>query len=305
MTRAASARAICRSGQKVTNLMTWRFFLTAASLLLITGCADPYQVASETKPQGTAFNQALYDGYLDLATAARDKDDWADIEYFADKAMASAAGDPVAPDEVEQRDLPLASEPDLIVARRQLIWILEQGAAEVWPADGAEAQVSFDCWMQEQEENRDPKEIETCRSRFDAAMARLEVSITQQAAAAAAASAPQPATLPGPFVVYFDNDSDSLSDEGLQTVRRAVDSASAASASGFILSAPMERVATRDHDFVLLQRRVQSVADALSSSGVFGDQIRFAGYGKSGLETVAGDQQREASNLWVEISLVR
>lgn len=49
-----------------------------------------------------------------------------------------------------------------------------RGGAVFAPAEAATAQAAFDCWMQEQEENFQPRDIGACQNRYLAAMARLE-----------------------------------------------------------------------------------------------------------------------------------
>ncbi len=43
--------------------------------------------------------------------------------------------------------------------------------------EAANAQVMFDCWMQEQEENFQPPDIARCRDGFSAAIAAVEATI--------------------------------------------------------------------------------------------------------------------------------
>src|SRR3546814_7146483 len=62
----------------------------------------------------------------------------------------------------------------LTSSRERLMAVLAAGAAQSDPTQAAEAQVAFDCWMQEQEENFQPDDIAACRDRFEAAMARSE-----------------------------------------------------------------------------------------------------------------------------------
>src|SRR3546814_14624397 len=82
--------------------------------------------------------------------------------------------------------------------------VLAAGAAQSDPTQAAEAQVAFDCWMQEQEENFQPDDIAACRDRFEAAMAGLE------RAPAPTPEPPPPAPTveptPGPYTVHFDFD---------------------------------------------------------------------------------------------------
>ena len=58
------------------------------------------------------------------------------------------------------RDLPPEHVGELTEARRRLMAVLSRHARIIAPERTAEAQLEFDCWMQEQEENRQPKDFE-------------------------------------------------------------------------------------------------------------------------------------------------
>ena len=93
------------------------FLLSAGSaLVLLSACADTfsdslsfvetldlpkadnYEAAQAAKPAGSAFNQALQDGYLKLASAERARYDWRDSARYANKALAAAEDQDVAPE---------------------------------------------------------------------------------------------------------------------------------------------------------------------------------------------------------------
>ncbi len=63
---------------------------------------------------------------------------------------------------------------ELTSARQRLVGTLNKGAAEKVPEETARAQTGFDCWMQEQEENFQPNDIEACRSQFYSSLEFIE-----------------------------------------------------------------------------------------------------------------------------------
>src|SRR3546814_9403997 len=87
--------------------------------------------------------------------------------------MAAARGETVQPEAISARDLPGNMVGTLSSARARLMAVLADGAAQSDPIQAAEAQVAFDCWMEQQEENFQPDDIAACRDRFEAAMAIL------------------------------------------------------------------------------------------------------------------------------------
>jgi OOP family OmpA-OmpF porin len=62
-------------------------------------------------------------------------------------------------------------------ARSRLLQAFDHGAKDIIPAQAAQAQVSFDCWMQELEEGYQPEDIAACRSRYESAMAEVDEAL--------------------------------------------------------------------------------------------------------------------------------
>ena len=120
------------------------------------------------------------------------------------------------------RKIPAANVTELTDARARLISALNRGAATKAPMEAANAQVMFDCWMQEQEENFQPPDIARCRDGFYAAIAAVEEALKPKPVMAEPAPEsepePEPAPmvvepqpLPGPFLVFFDWDRATIS----------------------------------------------------------------------------------------------
>ena len=100
--------------------------------------------------------------------------DITDSEYFALKARAAFGGGYVEPTLLNERSLSSSARADLDRARFDLMHAL-QGRMEMpesWK-DLARAQVSFDCWVEEQEEGRQTESIAACRRDFEETLKRL------------------------------------------------------------------------------------------------------------------------------------
>ncbi|MEX2453914.1 MAG: OmpA family protein, partial [Rhodospirillaceae bacterium] len=151
-----------------------KIFVAAGAAALLSACAGHLSEAETAAPPADAFAAALQSGYVALARAERDENDFGDARSFAARALDAAAGRPPAPESLGARRLPQESVPELADARARLMRALDAGARSLSPHDAAEAQFGFDCWMQEQEENFQPDDIAGCRARFLAAAASLE-----------------------------------------------------------------------------------------------------------------------------------
>ncbi len=147
-----------------------KLILPLAGALVLAGCAGmELQKAQEMSPQGSAFNTSLYGGYVDLAASEYAEGDYWDSDAFATRAISAGSGQMVGPEQIDRRALPADKIGELKDARRRLTMALSDGAAERKPAEAAHAQVMFDCWMQEQEENFQPEDIARCRGALMAA----------------------------------------------------------------------------------------------------------------------------------------
>ena len=153
---------------------TVTFAILGVASLVLAACGGKLEQAERLSPAGSEFQQALYMGYIDLAKAEYNEGDYIDSDRFAEKAMAATRGEQVDPYRPEEWKLPADREPVLMGARDRLMAALDAGAANKFPNEAAKAQTSFDCWVQEQEENFQPKDIAACRDSFVLAMESIE-----------------------------------------------------------------------------------------------------------------------------------
>ena len=138
--------------------------LAVTIVAMLAGCAGlELEKAEKQSPVGSAFQNDLYAGYIDLSSSEYAEGDYKDSDYFAQKAMTSGSGEAVQPTMIEARDLPSDKQDILTTSRLRLMAAMAAGASDKAPDDAARAQVMFDCWMQEQEENFQLDDIEACR----------------------------------------------------------------------------------------------------------------------------------------------
>jgi len=277
-----------------------RVFLAAAGLALLSGCAGfGLQEAQRVSPQGDAFDNGLYAGYLDLSQSEFDEGDYIDSDRFAERAMAAARSDTVQPEEISARDLPADRVGTLTSARGRLVTALGSAEAASRPADAAEAQVAFDCWMQEQEENFQPDDIAACQDRFIAAMERLEPAPMAEPAPPPPPAAPAPQPVPGPFIVYFDFDRAELTPAARTELADVVEAAQGYTSGAINITGYTDLAGAEAYNQVLSERRANSVIEFLVSGGV--DAARIVGRGLGESNPVVMTEAPEQRNRRVEI----
>jgi OOP family OmpA-OmpF porin len=254
----------------------------------------------ETEPTGTPFTMALAKEYQTFAEfEAYEMKDWLDQEYFAKKGLRAAAGEVVAPEELAGWNLPEEKIDELAEARGRLIGALNKGGRRNHPEDAAHAQAKFDCWVEQQEENHQPEDIEECQREFEAALAKLVELVEEPAAAPAPAPQPEPVT----FMVFFDFDSAALNDGAMAVVGLAEERLPDYE-DGFVsIVGHTDTAGPASYNSELSMRRAQAVRDALTTMGVAPGQMSIDARGESDPMIETGDGVRSPQNRRVAITI--
>lgn len=280
--------------------------LFRASTLIIAvslaGCAGmELDRAKDLSPQGSAFSKELYSGYIKLSSSEFAEYDYEDSDAFALRAAASTKGSDVFPEGISQRKLPKGKVGELSLARTRLVSALDNGARERVPGAAANAQVMFDCWMQEQEENFQPKDIARCRAGFMAAMAKLEV--TPKKMAAKPKPMPKPMKVHRKFVVFFAFDSAKISKASLKIIMEATAVAKGIKAKRVYVSGHTDRAGTGNYNLDLSERRAQAVVGQLIGGGLSARRVSFGSFGENVQAVKTKDGMRADRNRRVEIEI--
>jgi len=274
--------------------------LTVTMVAMLAGCAGvELEKAEKQSPAGSAFQNDLYAGYIDLSSSEYAEGDYKDSDYFARKAMTAGMGEVVQPTMIESRNIPSDKEGMLTTSRQRLMVAMAAGAADKAPADTARAQVMFDCWMQEQEENFQPEDIEGCRSGFYEALGMAEKAVAPKPVAAAPAPPPPPEAQN--FVLYFGTSDDQL-DDAAQAVLSRVRAATAKMGGAKITVAGYtDTEGTSKYNFGLSDRRAEAVAQTLADAAA--QKIDTLSFGQHNQAVPTADGVEEPRNRRVEITV--
>ena len=264
-----------------------------AGMMLLAGCTgQALYGAQRIQPTGSDFAQNLYSGYIDLAEDEYAEGDYSDSDVFARRAVAVGTGSAVAPEAIESRWLPAEHVAELTDARAKLIAALDAGATEKDPARAAQAQVMFDCWMQEQEENWQPEDIGKCRDGFMAALDTITPKI-------AAVSKPKPEAVR--YVVYFRTDQANLDAAAEAVIAEA--KAAAAKIGGAVvrISGNADRVGPDQYNVILSEMRAAAVAKLMAVGDVPIKAVYTEAFGEAQPAIMTADETPEPLNRRVEI----
>ena len=275
--------------------MYTRILAVAMAAGLVAACSGTGQI-SQMPVKGGAFETGLRDGYVKLADSEYDQTDFGSGETFADRAKAAAMGKASGPEAISARKLVAPHLAELTAARGQLAAALDKGAAKSKPADAANAQVSFDCWMEQAEENIQPEDIKACRDQFTAAMKNLGVAVAKPAAKKKAKKAET--TL---YVVYFDFNSAKLNKAGmagLDFLKSVVKKSAMVK-----ITAYADRAGKPEYNNILATKRAKTIENWLTKAGIAVADATI--YGEERPAVATKDGAREGLNRRVEIAVTQ
>lgn len=269
---------------------------------LLAACANNTAEISKMSVKGGAYEKGLHKGYLKLAKSEHQEGDWSDATKFEDRAKLAAMGKPSAPEKLSQRKLIKKYKEPLGSAHKRLTQALAQGAAKKAGKHAAIAQTNFDCWMQEAEENLQPKHIGACRSLFHGALAMMEDAVKEPKMKVAKKKKKKKARKPQTvkYVVYFDYNSAKLNSAG----KNAIDFIKGNVKKGARVSvaAYTDRAGAPEYNDNLAIKRAQTIMFALKDAGVK-NELRTTIYGEGRNAVKTKDGVRNRLNRRVEISV--
>ncbi len=276
-----------------------RAVLMATAALSLAACGANYDVegARSLPNRGSEFHRALQTDYADLAASEKAEADWADTRAFVSRTRRAAAGDTFGPEALGARDIPDYVVATLRDARGRLMAVLTDDNRRSMPVMAAMAQSAFDCWMQEQEEDRQPEDIARCRSSFNTALRALEAAEPPPPPPAAEPSA----AMPTQFQIYFDFDSAALNAEAQSVVEVISDAHEEYNPATVIVVGHTDSAGPSDYNIMLSQRRAEAVYNALAAEGIPQADMRVEAYGEERPRIERPDGTREESNRRVDV----
>jgi len=268
---------------------------------LLASCAGSGNVeAVRSMPnKGAAFHKALQKDYSDLAAYERDQADWVDTVFYTARAERAASGQTFGPQALSERRLPQPAVRDITEARSRLMAVLTDDNRKALPAQASLAQTGFDCWMEQQEENFQPKDIEACKRTFNTALAALEKAVVDRPAMPPAPVAEAP--LPSQFQVLFDFNSSALTAEARKTMTDIGAAYKKYNPATVMVVGHTDTSGAGDANIALSQKRAETVANALTKEGVAQNKMRIEAYGEERPAVKSGDGVKEQKNRRVDV----
>ncbi|MAM34742.1 MAG: cell envelope biogenesis protein OmpA [Micavibrio sp.] len=302
--------------------MRHKNYLTLALVaVMLTACGvfqsdTEMEALSEAQAVGSPFTQHLTDGYREFSNMNQERQkDYADGLHFARKGLVSAKGHAVLPEPISDWNVRTEDVNELQPARARLISALNRGGREIAPQLAATAQVKYDCWIEQEEENWYTPENVTCKSEFMQALNALEAQV---GAAPEVAPAPDDIMPPvaavdvddaGPmqiedakYLVFFDFDQSNIADSGSNVLNSVTEEIRANNVARVKVIGHTDASGSNSYNEALAMRRANSVRDALIQRGVPAENITVESRGETQLMVQTPDGVREPANRRVEVS---
>lgn len=276
----------------------------AAALTIGLGMSGAHAAAHAAKPamsEHKNFSSALAARYSSMAAEERVENDAADDAHFSAKAAMASKGFVVMPDAPTSRQIGDASHRGFATsAHQQLLAALSGDAPTKHPLVLADAQSSYDCYLQEAEEGYQLLHVQNCRTDFETAMATINKPTQVMAPKPVVKAAAKPIQNIS-FTVYFDFDSSALKQEAQPTLQQAIAEFNRRTNARVDVAGHTDRAGSTEYNSALSKRRADAVAKALSARGVTSGRIDEAALGELVADVPTKDGVREPLNRRVVI----
>lgn len=279
--------------------------LGAVSITL-AACGGKLGEAEHMQAEGSAFDRALFNDYITLSKGEYSEGDYKDSDRFAEKAMASASGGGVGPYDPRNWNIPSDREVVMHGAHDRLVQALGSTAKDKASVQLARAQTSFDCWVQEQEENFQPTHIAACRDAFIVAMENVDKSMMVAKPVAAPAPAPKPMAKMADaktWEILFKFDSTSMLGDVKSKISEAISYVGNFKRPRITISGYTDTSGSAEYNKDLSARRSEVVAISAMDMGLDPKNVIMRSYGEDRLGVQTADGVRKQENRRATITV--
>ena len=271
------------------------YVVAGAAALALGGCASSLKDAQMAEATGSDFQMGLIEGYKKLADMEAAEADWNDARVFSDRALAVAGGADVMPEDPGMRHLAADAKGEVEIAQARLETILDGGGRDKAGKAAAMAQVGFDCWLQELEENIQPGDIANCKAMFE-----------EGATAAEAALRPPPPKPvdKGPWEIYFAWDSAAIDGAAQQEINKAYTSFGKLKGAMVNIAGHTDTSGSSEYNQKLSEMRANAVYEVFTLDLLVPeDSVAVSAMGEADPAIRTPDNTREVLNRRVVIHL--
>jgi OOP family OmpA-OmpF porin len=213
------------------------------------------------------------------------------ISHSRNAMAAARAETPAVAQVTEFGPQPADKVDELTQQRAQLVAALDDNGAAESPEAAALAQTYYACWVEQQHENFQPKDIAYCRDGFYKNMAILNDAVIPVAPELTALQAD----------AFFDFDKAVVREDAKPELRRIAEVMIADTQTQFLVDGHTDTVGSLEYNQGLSERRANAVVDFLVEQGVTRDRMTPRGFSWTQLAVQTPPNTPEQANRRVEI----
>lgn len=194
--------------------------------------------------------------------------DYESAEHFADKSFLAGKAKETLPDELSSRHISPKYKEEATSAYNSVMDALAQNKGKHYPKEMARLQVSYDCWLEQIEEDHQENHILKCKNMFYQALADMK-------------------GVKSSVVVYFEHDTFSLVPDEVQKLH-AVISNHKVLRGEILIEGHTDTTGTDSYNLNLSEQRAQAVKNKLKSldDGISNIKIKALGEQNPAISTM-------------------
>ncbi len=307
----------------IKNITTNIIFII---LLLSSGCAyHKIEKLKEMPDNVNNFSKALSDAYLEFALSEmNDMHDEVDAAYFANKGINAKLGQKVLPEKVNNWKIDKKYLQEVNLKRSELLKIINSDRAKKFPILTARAQLGFDCWLEQLEENWQTEDIAKCYNMMNSNMQTVsnetsssnkkitkienikqkskvtDLEITQIKDVKEIKKV-ENTNVKQKFELYFDHDVFKLNLKMKNMINNILTNYNTKKETIIEIIGHADRSGPEEYNLILSKLRANSVRQHLLSKGVSEFNVSTYYYGETKPKLITADGVKEKINRRVEI----
>ncbi len=216
-----------------------------------------YKEAMEMELATTEYTPWLQKDYKALALFEYDEMyDYDSARHFARKSVRAGKGEIPKPDAVSSRDIKAQYVQEATQMYDTVMSYYAKGKTYTYPKEMARLHVSYECWLEQIEEDVQPNHIMRCKDYFYDALSKMPDP--PPPLPVPVAPIPKPASI----TIFFDTGSAIIAEAERQKIIEAINNPEVARTS-IVVDGYTDTLDTSSHNMKLSQRRSESVKKAL------------------------------------------
>jgi len=296
----------------------WPINILFAILLFVNGCAyHKIEKLKEMPENSNNFSKELSNAYLEFALREmNDMHDEIDAAYFADKGIKAKTGLKVYPEKIHNWDINDRFKEEAIRKRKEILALHKSKIIKENPNLVAQAQLGFDCWLEQLEEGWQTKDIEKCynmmNSNIKIAMnsfkdeKKISNNVISSTEIAQIKDVKEITTIEDKetkqkFEIYFEHDVFKLNLKQQNILNNIIKKYINKDVTIFEIVGHTDRSGTKEYNLILSKLRANAVRQFLLNKGLSDYNISTFYYGETKPKIDTKDGIKEKRNRRVEI----